>query len=164
VDAKPRGRRLFLLFWLGPERYALEAHDIAEILPLRPLKHVPAAPDWVAGVFSHRGKPVPVLDLALLATGTASASRATTRLVVVHYRHQLRNTTHLLGLMLERVVETQYFLAESFIPDGLDHPDARYLGPVARTPEGLLQWVRVTDILPEHVHQRLFPDELEPQA
>ncbi|QEI06787.1 purine-binding chemotaxis protein CheW [Pigmentiphaga aceris] len=164
MDAKLRGRRLFLLFWLGTERYALEAHDIAEILPLRPMKQVPATPDWVAGVFSHRGTAVPVIDLSRLATGVASASRATTRLVVVHYRHRQRNTAHLLGLLLERVVETQYFAAESFTSDGLDHVDARYLGPVARTPEGMLQWIRVTDLLPDAVHQRLFPDEMEPQA
>jgi chemotaxis-related protein WspB len=159
-----RGRRLFLLFWLGSERYALEAHDIAEILPLRAFKQVPATPEWVAGIFSHRGLPVPVVDLTRLATGVASALRASTRLVLVHYQHRQRGTRHVLGLLLERAVETRYYLAESFAPDGLDHADARYLGPVARTPEGMLQWVQVTDLLPDDVHQRLFPDTTELSA
>lgn len=161
---KLHGRRLFLLFWLGSERYALEAHDIAEILPLRGFKQVPATPDWVAGLFSHRGLPVPVLDLSLLATGVASVARASTRLVLVNYRHRQRGTVHVLGLLLERAVETRYYPAESFEPDGLDHADARYLGPVARTPEGMLQWVQVTDLLPDDVHQRLFPDPTELSA
>lgn len=156
-----RGRRLFLLFRLGNERYALDAHDIDEILPLRRFKHVPATPDWVAGVFSRSGLPIPVIDLSLLATGVASAARSSTRLVLVHYKHRQRGTTHVLGLLLESAIETRYYPAESFESDGLDHTEARYLGPVLRTPEGMLQWVHVTDLLPDAVHQRLFPDSEE---
>jgi chemotaxis-related protein WspB len=164
VDAARTDRRLFLLFWLGSERYALEVHDIAEILPLRAFKQVPATPPWVAGVFSHRGAPVPVIDLSRLAVGTASAARASTRLVLVNYRHRERGTTHVLGLLLERAVDTRYLSAGAFASDGLDHTDARYLGPVAHLPDGAVQWVRIDGLLPGEVHARLFPDDARVSA
>jgi chemotaxis-related protein WspB len=157
-DAVRADRHLFLLFSLGTERYALEAGDIAEILPLRRFKQVPATPSWVAGLFTHRGAPVPVIDLSALAVGTPSAARASTRLVLVHYRHRTRQSTHLLGLVLEHAVETQYLRADAFASDGLTHAEARYLGPVADTPGGVVQWVRAADLLPDDVHDRLFPE------
>lgn len=159
MPATRTDRRLFLLFWLGSERYALEVGDIAEVLPLRTFKQVPATPDWVAGVFSHRGVPVPVVDLSRLALGCASAARASTRLALVHYRHRVRGTTHLLGVLLERAVETRYLSAAAFASDGLAHPEARYLGPVAHLADGIVQWVRVDGLLPDEVHAQLFPDD-----
>jgi chemotaxis-related protein WspB len=47
ADHAPRaaaGRRLYLLFRIGEDRYALEAGGVAEVLGLRVLKQVPGAP------------------------------------------------------------------------------------------------------------------------
>ncbi|MEN3364903.1 MAG: hypothetical protein V7606_2177, partial [Burkholderiales bacterium] len=33
----------------------------------------------------------------------------------------------------------------------------RYLGPVFADPRGLIQWIRITDLLPEPVQALLFP-------
>lgn len=41
---------LFLMFELDGERYALDAADIDEVLPLATTKVVPGAPDWIAGL------------------------------------------------------------------------------------------------------------------
>jgi chemotaxis-related protein WspB len=60
-------RRLYLLFCIGPDRYALEARDVAEVLGLRALKQVPGAPSWVAGMLERRGAAVPVIDMSALA-------------------------------------------------------------------------------------------------
>ena len=58
-----RTSKLFLLFRMEGDRYALDAREVVEVLPLLRLKRIPEAPEWVAGVFSHRGVLVPVLDL-----------------------------------------------------------------------------------------------------
>ena len=60
---------LFLVFQLGPDRYALDAKRVAEVLPLVDIKSIPHAPNGIAGVFNYRGTPVPVIDLAQLTLG-----------------------------------------------------------------------------------------------
>ena len=70
VAVKPATQALFLVFRIGNERYALQAIEVAEVLPRLPLKPIAQAPDWVAGVFAYRGAVVPVIDLSALTFGT----------------------------------------------------------------------------------------------
>ncbi|MNR68201.1 hypothetical protein D3C85_1926230 [compost metagenome] len=44
-----------------------------------------------------------------------------------------------------------------FQPYGLDNPQARYLGPVREDAQGLLQWVRVAELLDDQVRALLYP-------
>jgi chemotaxis-related protein WspB len=76
---------LFLLFQLGRERYALEAGQVAAVLPLLSIKEIPQAPRAVAGLCNYRGTPVPVIDLSELTLGRPAQSRLSTRIVLVHY-------------------------------------------------------------------------------
>jgi chemotaxis-related protein WspB len=43
---------LFLVFQLGTDRYAIEAAQVVEVLPLVNAKHIPRAPRGVAGLFN----------------------------------------------------------------------------------------------------------------
>lgn len=52
-----------LIFWLGKERYGIEVTNVREIHPLAQLTPVPRTPDFVAGVFSARGRILSVIDL-----------------------------------------------------------------------------------------------------
>ena len=88
--------KLFLLFGIGADRYALEAGEVIEVLPLTALKQIPGAPAWVSGLLTHRGGPVPVIDLSALATGTPAAARTSTRTVLVHYRRAGETQVHCL--------------------------------------------------------------------
>ena len=47
--------------------------------------------------------------------------------------------------------------AAAALDDGLDNRQAPYLGPVREDAQGLLQWVRVADLLDEQVRALLFP-------
>jgi chemotaxis-related protein WspB len=47
---------LFFLFQLGEDRYALDALQIAEILPLVGVKRIPQAPTGVAGVIDCQAR------------------------------------------------------------------------------------------------------------
>ncbi|MEX3822763.1 chemotaxis protein CheW, partial [Paraburkholderia sp. BR14262] len=51
---------LFLVFELDGERYALDAREIAHVLPLAPVRAFPGAPAYIAGVIDYEGAPVPV--------------------------------------------------------------------------------------------------------
>ncbi|MEN2394634.1 chemotaxis protein CheW [Pseudomonas halotolerans] len=148
---------LFLVFCIGNERYALQAIDVVEVLPRLPLKPIARAPSWVAGVFAWRGVVVPVIDLCRLTFGQSAQARTSTRLVLVHYRPDAQQAGQVLGLILEQATDTLRCDPADFRPYGLDNPQAPYLGPVREDARGLLQWVRVNDLLDESVRAVLFP-------
>lgn len=156
VPALPRNK-LFLLFRIDNERYALEAIEIAEVLPRLQLKPIAHTPDWVVGVFAHRGVMVPVIDLSALTFGRPAQPRTSTRLVLVHYRPDADRSSQLLGLILEQATDTLRCAPSEFKEYGLDNRETRYLGPVREDEQGLLQWIRVHDLLSDSVRALLYP-------
>lgn len=151
--------RLFLLFAVGEGRYALDVREIVEVLPLRRLKPLPRAPAWVAGLLAHRGELLPVLDLCQLMSDRPARRLTSTRLVLVHYRPDGAASERPLGLILERAGETLRCAPQAFRDYDLDTPDAPYLGPVYQDARGLVQWVRVADLLSAEAQALLFPTE-----
>jgi len=151
---------LFLLFRIGPDYYALDSAEVAEVLPLTVTKQIPGAPAWVSGLMTRRGQTVPVIDVTALATGVAAGARTSTRTVLVHYRRPgtANGATHLLGLRLEYATDTLRCDPASFADSGIDPGPARYLGPVRQDARGLVQWIRVSNLLPDAVHTLLFPE------
>jgi len=149
---------LFLIFQIGNERYALDAAQVAMVLPPASCKQVPDAPPWVRGIFSHDGRNVPVLDVSVLALGTPATARLSTRMVLVHYTPE-GQSPQLLGLIVERATDTLRCEAADFTGSGLAHDTARYLGPVMRQGDHLIQWVKVADMLDADVQALLFPQE-----
>jgi chemotaxis-related protein WspB len=148
---------LFLVFRVGNERYALQATDVVEVLPRLPLKPIARAPSWVAGVFAWRGVVVPVIDLCALTFGQNAEARTSTRLVLVNHQPDAQQARQVLGLILEQATDTLRCDPAQFQPYGLDNQQAPYLGPVREDAQGLLQWVRVNDLLDESVRAVLFP-------
>ena len=146
---------LFLLFQLGNDRYALEAGQVAEVLPLVSLKRIPQAPPAVAGVFDFRGEPVPVVDLSQLALGHPARYRLSTRIILAHYPDGNADQ-RLLGLIAERVTETIRRDPLDFVASGVDLDAAPYLGPVATDARGLIQRVDVDQLLTSAVRDLLF--------
>jgi len=128
-----------------------------KLLPRLPLKPIARAPSWVAGVFAWRGTVVPVIDLCALTFGQSAQARTSTRLVLVRYQGDAQQTGQVLGLILEQATDTVRCDPADFKPYGLDNRQAPYLGPVREDAHGLLQWVRVNDLLDESVRALLFP-------
>ncbi len=149
---------LFLLFRLGEDRYAIEAGQVAEVLPMLSVKQIPQAPATVRGAFDFRGQPVPLIDLSQLALGRAARDHLSTRIVLVHCPDG-RGGTRLLGLVAEHVTETLRRDPTQFRDAGVDLPEARWLGPVASDAGGLVQWVQVDELLSPELRALLFPAE-----
>ncbi|MBK5008484.1 purine-binding chemotaxis protein CheW [Pseudomonas sp. S60] len=161
IDMQPRAAQadhdkgsLYLLFHIDDQRFALNVHEVVEVLPRLPLKPVLHAPAWVAGILAHRGRLVPVVDLTALCIGRPAVQRTSTRLVLVHYRAGLQ-----LGLVLEHATETLRCHPGEFKPYGVHNAPAPYLGPVRQDDQGMLQRIEVGDLLPQAVHQLLYVDE-----
>ena len=152
---------LYLVFYIGAERYALLATEVVEVLPRLALKPIAQAPDWVAGIFAHRDQMVPVIDVSAMSFGRPAVARTSTRLVLVNYRPAPGQPPRLLGLILEQASNTLRCLPTEFKPYGLDNRNARYLGPVREDEQGLLQWICVDELLPPSVCALLFPQALD---
>jgi len=155
-DASTHGT-LHLLFRIAEQRFALDAHEVAEVLPRLPLKPIAQTPEWVAGVLAHRGALVPVIDVGALSFGVPAPVRTSTRLVLVHYRGEPLRPGLLLGLILEQATDTLRCLPEEFQPYGLDNRQAPYLGPVREDAHGLVQRISVQDLLSDAVRALLYP-------
>lgn len=156
TDAASQGR-LFLVFRIGGERFALDTHEVVEVLPRLPLKPIAHTPSWVAGVLAHRGALVPVIDVGALSFGKPAPLRTSTRLVLVHYCVAHAHAPQLLGLILEQASDTLRCHPDDFRPYGVDNRQARYLGPVREDEQGLMQLIRVQALLSEHARALLFP-------
>ncbi len=147
---------LLLIFTLGQHRYALKARHIIEVVPLAELKEVPRAPDYVAGVLNYRGTPVPVLDITQMNRNYPSRVCMSTRIILVNYNAAC-GTSHILGLMAERVTETTKRELDEFVATGVMTPDAPYLGPISKDANGMLQLMDIDELIPKEVHALLFP-------
>ncbi|WP_321960707.1 chemotaxis protein CheW [Paraburkholderia sp. J7] len=155
---------LFLVFELDGERYALDAREIAHVLPLAPVRAFPGTPAYIAGVIDYEGAPVPVVDLPMLALGRPARALMSTRLVLVYDRADDAGAAasqvppRRLALLLESATRTQSIAPERFAEGGIATPEARWLGPVARDERGFVQWVKVAQLLDARVRALLFPD------
>jgi chemotaxis-related protein WspB len=156
---------LFLIFELGPDRYALPAAQIAEVLPVVRIKRVPHAPAGVIGVFDYHGSPVPVIDLSELTFGHPAAPRLSTRLIVVSYpdrrgqgkdQGEDQTPSHLLGLIAERATDTMRRDPADFVASGITTGRAPYLGRVTTSSHGVVQRIDVETLLPDAVRESLF--------
>lgn len=146
---------LLLLFRLGDDRYAVDARQVVEVLPLVAVKQIPQAPAAVVGVFNYHGDSVPLIDLSQLALGRRSRPRLSTRIILV--RHPDRcGRPQLLGLLAEQVTETMRCSASDFGESGVSVPAAPYLGPVTADGKGLVQWIEVDQLLPDDIRDLLF--------
>ena len=173
-----RSGRLYLLFTLGQDRYALPAAEIVEVLAVPSLKRLPEAPLWVAGILSHRGRPVPVIDLAARHAGRPAARRNSTRLAIVRYTAEetgiglpmagQETAWQPLGLILEQATETRRLADDGFAGYGLAPGSAGYLGPVqlaegqeqddGETGTGsLVQRIEVSGLLTADIREMLYP-------
>ena len=146
---------LFFLFTIGQDRYALDALQIAEVLPVIGVKAIPQAPAGVAGIIDYHGVPVPLIDLSQLALGKPARQRLGTRIILVHYPDQT-GANRLLGLLAERATEIMRRDPADFVPSGIESEPAPYLGPVATDAQGMVQWVKVDRLLPPSVRDQLF--------
>ena len=143
--------KLFLLFRLNEERYALDATRIVEVLPLRSVKAIPHAPHGVRGVFSYRATPVPIIDLSELIVGRPAERRLTTRIVLI--RADTRQG--LLGLITERVTETMQLDPAQFISCGVDRRVAPFLGGVVHQGPGFIQLILTDELMSGAVRDAL---------
>lgn len=145
---------LLLLLRLGTDRYALDARQVVEVIPVVKLKRIPPAPAYVAGMFNYRGKPVPVIDLCQLVEGRAARIVLSSRIIMVEY--PMAGESRLLGILAEDATEIVRRDDVQFMNADFDMPGSPYLGRVIPDDDGLIQEIEVEPLLPGEVRELLF--------
>ncbi|MCT7959303.1 chemotaxis protein CheW [Laspinema sp. D1] len=147
---------LMLLFYVGPDRYALGCSQVVEVIPLVELRKLYHAPEYMAGLFNYRGSIVPVLDLCHLIRGSSSRSCLSTRIILVKYQQNHQNE-QLIGLMAERVTDTVNVPDSQFKGEGIHLENAAYLGKIIMDEKGTIQQLRLEDLLSQQAQAFLLP-------
>jgi chemotaxis-related protein WspB len=142
-----------LIFHIGADRYGLRLRDVVRVLPLLELKHLPLAPESVAGLMDFHGQSVPVIDLCRISGLPTAADHFDTRIIIVHYRTP-EGAEHQLGLRAERVLGVQDVKQEQMNESGVRA--APFLGQVASDAQGMLQLVELEQLLPASLRALLF--------
>src|SRR6266498_4426357 len=112
---------LYLLLEVAGQQYAVEAARVVEVLPLVQVTVIPRAPTEVAGLFSFRGRPVPLIDLRRLQLRRPARPKYSTRIILVTERGA-NGEEHLLGIIAERVTDTTRHDPVEFVPGGFANP------------------------------------------
>ena len=141
--------QLILVFFLGKERYALDARQVLRVIPAVPCRPLPQAPAYVVGLLNFEGRQVAVLDLCQLCLGRPCEPIMSTRILLVPYQETM------LGVMVESLIETARYSMEAFAPTGIAGPP--FLGGVQSVPEGTVQLLKVTDLFSDEVKALLSP-------
>jgi chemotaxis-related protein WspB len=143
-----------LLFDAAGSRYGLDIRQVVEVVPAVTLRPVAHAPQWLAGVFHHRGAVTPVISASALLAGGRAQSRFSTRIVVARYPGT-GGAEQRVGLLVENATDTLTADEATLQHAGVTVPDAPYLGRVTRAGDTLVQIVRVEQILPDSVRAML---------
>ena len=129
---------LFLLFQLDGHRYALDAQDVVEILPLVAAKRTPHSPEGSVGLFNYRERPVPLIDLSELVLGRPANARLSTRIILVERKGGGREA-HLVGLLAEQATELMRCDEEALAIADASNTHTSYLGSVFFGKDGFVQ-------------------------
>jgi chemotaxis-related protein WspB len=95
---------LFVIFHCGESRYALNASNVVEVLPLVHWTPVTDTPADVAGIFNYHGVAIPLVDLSERLARRPSRNWMSTRIIVI--QRGAGAEKDLLGLVAERVTNT----------------------------------------------------------
>jgi chemotaxis-related protein WspB len=74
-----------LTFTIGAEDYAIESRRVVEVVPFVAARPIPRTPDFIRGIFTHRGRLIPLVDLGWLLIDTPLRETLSTRVIVVEF-------------------------------------------------------------------------------
>jgi chemotaxis-related protein WspB len=129
---------LVLTFQAGREAFALDIRRVREVVPRVRLRPVSGAPDWLAGLFVHRGQAVPVLDLHRLAGAGECPPHLSSRIILVPHAGP-DGREGLLGLLATQVADIREVAPDARPLAGLAGQAGVDLGAVVADGTGLLR-------------------------
>jgi purine-binding chemotaxis protein CheW len=120
-----------LVFWMGPERYGIEVSNVREIFPAQQLTPVPRTPNFVAGVFSARGRIISVIDLQAFlglsdsgGSGSDKPEKDQAKIIVVSNNDFTATAYIEVGILVEEVTDVVTLFEKDIEPPLTTHTGA----------------------------------------
>ncbi len=154
-----------LTFAIGGHPYAIPSRRIVEVLPLVAARPLPHVPDFVRGLFSYRGRILPLIDLGVLLGAGTAPELLSTRVIVVSLDQDaeagipVRQHGRQLGLVAEHVISIRSAERSDTVLSHLELASAPYLGPVYRLGGETIQVLDIDRLLPDDLLHGLAPGE-----
>ena len=139
---------LMLLFQVENSRYAIDTHWVVEVVPRVELIQAHGMPPMVAGRLNYQGQLIPVVDLSQLLAGITSQSVLSTRIIVINLDVN-RGKPQRLGLLVEKVTDTLSDSQFTPVVESIQSLQPSYLGQTLRHQQGLIQCLRLEQLLSE---------------
>jgi chemotaxis-related protein WspB len=108
-------------------------------------------------VFRYRDAMVPVIDLSQLIRGTPVKALLSTRIILVQHPGPT-GIGRVLGLLAERATDSLDDAGTEPESSGVAVPEAPYLGGLSVSGGSVIQYVKVENLLPDEVRERLFAE------
>jgi len=149
-----------VVFQLAGEYYAVDIHQVREIIRVPDITRVPRTPDFVEGVINLRGSVIPIIDLRKRFGMEASEGGDEQRIVVV----ELDDKT--LGVIVDAVTEVLRIDGAAIEPPSpyIVSVDTQYMTGIARVDERLIIMLDVGRVLSAGERDALRRFEGEPAA
>jgi chemotaxis-related protein WspB len=153
-----------LTFTVCGQAYAVESRKVVEVLPLVTTRPIPHLPDYLPGIFTYRGRFVPLVDLGLRITGTPLSRKLSTRVIVVEVAvddpQAAGQPPRLVrfGIMAENVVTIRSTASPSGQAASKDLAADAYLGRLLRLDGQTVQMLLPEHVIPHDLLESLFPE------
>lgn len=148
-----------LLVTVGGKRFALDAGEVIEVLPVVAFRPAGTGPKWLLGLFNVRGALLPLVDLSIIVDGAPTELRLGSRIVVLRLEGDLfEGATRSVGLLVPEVtgLAVRDFQAMG-AHEGFSFAGAPHLGPTIVDDDGTLQLLRCRRLLEGDTALRELP-------
>ena len=159
-----------LTFTIADQPYAIESRRVIEVLPLVAARAIPLMPAYVRGMFTYRGRFVPLIDLARrLSDDGGVCERLSTRVIVVEFAPpgsapapaRSEPLPIRIGVVAENVISICSAEDAAASTSALALENAPFLGRMLRIGGQSVQLIVVERLLPPDLLHGLFPDTVE---
>ena len=140
-------KKLLLIFTTGKQRFAIDAHSIAEIIPLLDITKVPKTKPYITGVCNYRGQLIPLIDTGLLLFNEECEKRTCTRIIVI--QQDFGQGLVSVGLIAEKVYTTNSFNLDDGTEHNLTNGETSYLKKILQDEQGEIQYIDINKLIPD---------------
>jgi chemotaxis-related protein WspB len=146
---------LVLTFHVGAHRAAVDIRRVEEVIPRVRLQPLAGSPHWVAGLFVHRGRVIPVVDLHRLLNQSECPHHLSSRIMIVPV--QTAGRTLRVGWLAASVADIRDILPSRLSDSSAGGMGGSVdLGPVLVDDRGILHVVDPDRLLPDSAWQPLL--------
>jgi chemotaxis-related protein WspB len=156
-----------LTFTVGGQAYAIESTKVVEVLPLVKTRPIPHLPEYLPGIFTYRGRFVPLVDLGLRINCRPLALRLSTRVIVAEIDRDAtaaspqKSRLVRFGILAENVVTIRSTKTSSSETQAKELAADAYLGRLLQLDGQTVQMLLPEFVLPHDILASLFPDLLD---